>query len=244
MIVMRGKPLSTLKTPTPIRPSRMTPPAKPKPHRLSRGRLAMKQAEVRRRRRAHMPVEHDGSWSLRRETAEVAVPMASRIAARPKPLQFRRQVLAYADAAHEAVGTVTGWLAEHDARVRTAHLAHDEGKRRYAMTTLIDLAPRPALPEITDEMITDGSWVAALVEMVEPINTALSDLLARAFPPGAPALRGQPSRSDRLERLLRETVDRAALTLERALDAEVQSVTPTATAADPRAALAALGIDV
>ncbi|MCA2359581.1 hypothetical protein [Mycobacterium intracellulare] len=204
----------------------------------------MKQADIRRRRRAHMPVVHGGTWSLRREIAEVAGPLASRIAARPMSLQFRRQVLAYADAAHDAVGTVTGWVAERDARNRTAHLAGDEGKRKYAMTTLVDLAPRPALPEITDAMITDGSWVAALTEMVEPIDGALSDLLAHAFPPGAPALRGQLSRSDRLEHLLRETVDRAALALERALEAKVPSTTPAAPVADPRAALAALGIDV
>lgn len=137
-------------------------------------------------------------------------------------------------------------MAERDARRRTEHLADDEGKRRYAITTLVDLASRPALPDITDEMISDGSWVSALTEMVESIDAALSDLLAKAFPPGAPALRGQPSRSDRLERLLRETVDRAALTLERALDAtaEMSSTAPTAPVADPRAELAALGIDV
>lgn len=206
----------------------------------------MDQNTVRRRRRAHMPVVNDGSWSLRREVADVAGPLAARVAARPNPLQLRRQVLAYVDAAHEAVGTVTGWVAERDARRRTEHLGGDEGKRRYAMTTLVDLAPRPALPEVTDEMLADGSWVAALTEMVEPVDGALSDLLAHAFPPGAPALRGQPSRSDRLERLLRETVDRAALTLERALDAaaEMPSAIPTAPAADPRAVLAALGIEV
>jgi len=230
MIAMQGKPLT---------------PKLRKRYRPSRGRLAMKQAEVRRRRRAHLPVVHDGDWSLRREVAEVAGPLAARVAAQPSPLQLRRQVLAVADAAHEAAGTATGWLAEHDARAKTAHLADDDGKRKYAMTTLIDLAPRPALPEITDEMIADGSWVAALTEMVEPIDAALSDLLARAFPPDAPALRGQASRSERLERLLRETVDRAALSLERAMNAAAERpAAPTKTAVDPRAELAALGIDV
>lgn len=203
----------------------------------------MKQAEVRRRRRAHLPVVHDGDWSLRREIAEVAGPLADRVAALPNPVRVRRQALAFADAAHEAAGTVTGWLAEVDARRRTEHLADDEGKRKYAMTTLIDLAPRPALPEIADEMIADGSWVAALVEMVEPQDAALRDLLAHAFPPGAPPLRGQLSRSDRLERLLRETVDRAALSLLRALDAaaERQTTAPTAKP-DPRAELEAMGV--
>ncbi|CDM78543.1 hypothetical protein [Mycobacterium marinum] len=205
----------------------------------------MKQAEVRRRRRAHLPVVHEGKWSLRREIADVAGPLAARVAALPSPVQVRRQVLAYADAAHEAAGTVTGWEAERDARRRTEHLADDEGKRKYAITTLIDLAPRPALPEITDDMITDGSWAAALVDMVEQVDGALSDLLAHAFPPGAPPLRGQLSRSDRLELLLRETVDRAALSLERAVTAAAERpAAPTQPAADPRAELAALGIDV
>lgn len=204
----------------------------------------MKQAEVRRRRRAHLPFVHEGNWSLRREIADVAGPLAARVAALPSPAQLRRQVLAYADAAHEAAGTVTGWLAEVDARRRTEHLVDDEGKRKSAMTTLIDLAPRPVLPEIADEMIADGLWVAALVEMVEPMDAALRDLLAHAFPPGAPPLRGQLSRSDRLESLLRETVDRAALSLQRALDrADTVPSSPTAKA-DPRAELAALGIDV
>ncbi len=204
----------------------------------------MKQSDIRRRRRTHMPVVNDGSWSLRREVADVAGPLAARVAAQSTPLQLRRLVLAYADAAHELAGTATGWLAKRDARTKTAHLADDPGKRRYAMTTLVDLAPRPDLPEITDDMISDGSWAAALVEMVEPVDGALSDLLANAFPPGAPPLRGQPSRSDRLDHLLRETVDRAALSLERALAAaaEKQTAAPTAKP-DPRAELAALGIE-
>lgn len=202
------------------------------------------QGELRRRRRAHLPTVNTGKFSLSREVADVAGPLAAQVAARPNALQFRRHVNAFADAAHEAAGTVTGWEAERDARRRTEHLADDEGKRRYAVTTLIDLAPRPALPEITDEMIADGSWATALTEMVEPIDGALSDLLARAFPPGAPPLRGQPSRSDRLDRLLRETVDRAALSLERALDAAAkQTAVPTAKP-DPRAELEAMGIEV
>ncbi|OBB32575.1 hypothetical protein A5792_02480 [Mycolicibacterium peregrinum] len=202
------------------------------------------QVELRRRRRAHLPTVNTGKFSLSREIADVAGPLAAQVAALPNPLQLRRPILAYADSAHEAAGTVTGWEAERDARRRTEHLADDEGKRRYAVTTLIDLAPRPALPEITDEMIADGSWATALTEMVAPVDAALSDLLARAFPPGAPPLRGQPSRSDRLDRLLRETVDRAALSLERALDAaEKQTPAPTAKP-DPRAELEAMGIEV
>lgn len=204
----------------------------------------MKQNDDRRRRRQHLPTVNTASFSAICEIADVAGPLADQVATLPNPLQLRRPILAYADAAHEFAGTLTGWEAERDARRRTEHLADDPGKRKYAMTTLIDLAPRPALPEITDEMITDGSWVAALVEMVAPVDAALSDLLAHAFGPGAPALRGQMSRSEKLDRLLRETVDRAALSLERALDrADTVPSSPIAKA-DPRAELAALGIDV
>ncbi len=205
----------------------------------------MKQADIRRRRRGHLPVVNDGEFSGSREIADVVGPLAYQVCRLPAPLRLRRQVLGFADATHEFAGTVTGWEAERDARTKTAHLAGDEGKRRAAMTLLIDLAPRPTLPEITDEMIADGSWAAALTEMVEPIDAALSDLLARAYPPGAPPLRGQPSRSDRLDRLLRETVDRAALSLERAIDAAKQRpVAPTKPAVDALAELAALGVEV
>jgi hypothetical protein len=205
----------------------------------------MNQAEIRRRRRGHLPVVNTGRFSASREIADVAGLLAEQIAAQQSPLLLRRPLLAYADAAHEFAGTVTGWAAERDARRRTEHLADDPGKRRYAITTLVDLAPRPALPEISDAMILDGSWATALVEMAEPVDAALSDLLAQAFPPGAPALRGQLSRSEKLEHLLRETVDRAALSLERALAAaaEKQTAAPIAKP-DPRAALSALGIEV
>ena len=205
----------------------------------------MKQAEDRRRRRQHLPTVNTGKFCASSEIANVAGPLAEEVVTLPNPLQLRRPILAYADAAHEFAGTLTGWEAERDARRRTEHLADDPGKRKYAMTTICDLAPRPTLPEITDAMILDGSWVAALVEMVAPIDRQLADLLAHAFGPGAPALRGQLSRSEKLDALLRETVDRAALSLERALDRADTVPTPAPTTKpDPRAELAALGIDV
>lgn len=203
----------------------------------------MDQAEIRRRR-GNLSVDDYRGFSVCREIADVTGPLAAQVAALSSPVQVRRRVLAYADAAHEAAGTMTRWHAERDARRRTEHLADDPGKRKYAMTTICDLAPRPALPEITDEMIADGSWAAALVEMVTPVDGALRDLLATAFPPGAPALRGRPSRSHLLAALLRETVDRAALSLQRALDAADQGPPTPTTKPDPRAELAALGIEV
>ncbi|MBY0397075.1 MAG: hypothetical protein K2X91_11500, partial [Thermoleophilia bacterium] len=57
-----------------------------------------------------------------------------------------------------------------------------------------------------------------------------------------PALRGQASRSDQLERLLSRTIDRAALELSRRLDRDDQADHRQTRPTDPRAELAALGI--
>jgi hypothetical protein len=158
---------------------------------------------------------------------------------------MRRLVLDYADAAHELVSTMTGWLAEVDAQAKTAHLAADPGKRAYATRTLVDLAPRPAAVEITDDMVADGSWAAALVALADGLDAALADLLARSWPPNANELRGQLSRSERLDRLLRETVDRAALALDRGIDrAEAQPTPAPAVPADLRAELESLGVSL
>ncbi|MGV0648759.1 hypothetical protein ABVK35_10245 [Mycobacterium kansasii] len=209
------------------------------------------QGELRQRRRAGLTIGHyGGGWSLAREIAEVTAPLAERIAAAHRPARFSRSpvsVVWLAEAVHEAVGVVVGWVAEADARRRTAHLADEPGKRRYAMTTLVDLAQRPALPEITDAGLETGSWASQLVALTDGIDAPFAALLARAFPPGAPGLRGQPSRSEQLARLLGRTLDRAALELERRLDrdayADHAQTTPTQTETDrARAELAALGV--
>lgn len=205
------------------------------------------QAELRERRRAGLTVGHyGGGWSLAREIAEAVNPLAQRIAAADRPARFAHSMHSVpwlAEATHELVGTVVGWVAERDARAKTAHLADEPGKRRYAMTTLIDLAKRPALPQITDEALADGSWAVSVVAMADGIDTAFSELLAQSYPPGAPALRGQLSRSQQLDALLARTIDRAALELSRRLDRDEHADRRrTTTDPDPRAQLAALGI--
>lgn len=208
------------------------------------------QAELRARRRAGLTVgTYGGDWSLAREIAEVVGPLAERVAAAPRPTRFSRSPVSVtwlAEAVHEAVGVLVGWVAEADARRKTAHLADEPGKRRYAMTTLVDLAQRPALPEITDAALEDGSWAAALVALADGIDAPFAAMLARAYPPGAPGLRGQPSRSEQLARLLGRTLDCAALELERRLDRDAQArhvQTQTETETDrARAELAALGV--
>lgn len=180
------------------------------------------QAEHRERRRIGLPAAHyDGTWSLAREIAEQCTPLAQQIAADARPSRFLRStatVAWLAEVVHEAVGDAVGWVTEGEARAKTKHLANEPGKRKYAITTLVDLAPRPALPEITDDMLASGEWAAALVAMAETVDAEFSALLARSHPPDAPALRGQPSRSDMLARLLARTIDHAALALTRRLD--------------------------
>lgn len=209
------------------------------------------QAELSERRRGGLSVHYTGQFSLTREIALMCEPLARRIAAADRPARFLHAPTAgavptLAEAVHEAVGIVVGWVAERDALAKTAHLAAEPGKRRAAITTLVDLAQRPALPEITDDMLAAGTWAAALTAMAAEVDAAFSDLLARAYPPGASELRGQTSRSDRLVALLRRTIDHAALALERRLDRDERAdySHPVQSTTDPRAELAALGINV
>ncbi|MCV7158471.1 hypothetical protein H7J55_13445 [Mycolicibacterium brisbanense] len=220
------------------------------------GALPVSQAETRRRRLAGLPTVNYGSvsggWSTVAEVAERIGPLAKRIAAAERPGRFSWRgsqvgVHDLVEGVHEIAGDITGWLAEADARAKTKHLAADPGKRRYAMTTLCDLAPRPALPEVTDAMIADGSWAAALTEMVAPLDGPLADLLRRAYPPGAPELRGALSRSERLEKLLRDSLDRPVAELVRRLDrADREAAKPSALAKAEaaRAELEAMGVEI
>ncbi|KAA1431096.1 MULTISPECIES: hypothetical protein [Mycolicibacter] len=203
------------------------------------------QTELRERRRTGLTVGHyAGDWSLAREIADVVRPLAERVAAAPSSARFRLPVAWLAEATHELVGVIVGWIAEADAHAKTAHLANEPGKRKYAMTTLIDLAPRPALPEISRESLDAGSWAAVLTALADDIDGPLSALLGRAYPPNANELRGQTSRSERLARLLAQTLDRAALELERRLDTAQDHPEPTTstTPTDPRAVLAEMGV--
>ncbi|OBF93046.1 hypothetical protein A5773_20070 [Mycobacterium sp. 852014-52450_SCH5900713] len=213
-------------------------------------RIPGRQVDLRQRRRTGLAAGHYGSdWSLAAEIAAVCAPLAQRIAAADRPARFRHSATAgsvpdLAEAVHELVGVVVGWVTEREALAKTAHLAAEPGKRRYAITTLCDLATRPPLPEVTAEALAAGSWSADLVAMAEGVDMSLSDMLSHAWPPGAAALRGQPSRSERLDALLRNTLDRAALALERRLDRDDERPAQIAqtTEPDPRAELAALGI--
>jgi hypothetical protein len=159
---------------------------------------------------------------------------------------FGARVADLADATHELVWAVVGWLAEVDARSRTEHLTDDSGRRAAAIRLLVDLAQRPALPDIGPDELESGQWATALIAMAQPYSGPLSELLARSRPPGAPQLRGLVSRSERLCDLLRE-VDLAAHELSARIEkaeaaAAKRKTTPQQTRAEvARAELRALG---
>lgn len=207
------------------------------------------QAELRDRRRGGLSTAHyGGDWSLSAEIAAICEPLAQRIAAAHKPSRFGHSMHSVPwllEDIHELVGVVVGWVTENDAMRKTAHLKDEPGKRRNAVQALCDLAPRPELPTVTDDDLETGAWAGKAVAMAESVDAAFSALLGRAYPPGANGLRGQPSRSERLESLLGRTLDRAALALEQRLnrdeDASHRESTQTKTER-ARAELEKLGV--
>jgi hypothetical protein len=201
---------------------------------------AFSQAKARKRRRQRLITERlTESFSPSREVIEVAEPLAVRIAelakrqqsqsdVPPVELRFRSLVDAYADAVHECISALIGWEAEAEGRAKTTHLKDEPGKRLNAITRIKDLAQRPELPAISAATIRRGSWPVALAQMAA----------------AADGLRVASSYSDKLNKLLIETIDRAAGDLERRITAaESQPLPAPARSTDPRAELAALGIE-
>lgn len=190
------------------------------------------QPEQCERRRAGLSVTLTRRWSLSSEIAAICDPLAQRAAATPRPAALWREVDALALAVHGLVHSVVGLLAEADAQRRTRHLGIEQ--RGRSVRALVDLAERPALPEITDDTIGDGTWPATLILLAEPYTADLSALLGNAMTSAV---------SDRVLAPLRE-VDAAATSFARRLDrqrprTERPKPNPTDQA---RAELAALGI--
>lgn len=190
------------------------------------------QTELRERRRTGLTVTLGGGWSLAGEIAAVCQPLTA--LDQPRPLSYGRCVDDIADAVHALVHEAVSLLARADAERRTRHLGVDE--RGRSIRAIVDLTPRPALPDITDAMLADGSWAAVLTALADPYSAELADLLGRAATTAV---------SDRLLAALRD-VDRAALTLARRLDRGTQA--PATTPPPPtetdraRAELESLGV--
>ena len=196
----------------------------------------------RERRHKRLITAHlSGGFSPSREVADVAADLERRIVVlcarygRSRldgpsiSMRLRLPVAAFADAVHEFVSTVIGWQAEADGYAKTQRLASEPGKRRYALNLIKDTAQRPELPEISAVSIRRGTWAVALVQMAT----------------AADGLRVVSGYSDRLQRLLIETVDRAAGDLGRKVAAlEQQPVPAAAQATDPRSELERMGISL
>ena len=204
--------------------------------------VAHDQDTNRLRRRQRLSVIYDGRFSLADEIAAISGPLAGRVAALSSPLVLRGPVAEFVAQVGVCVSTVAGWLAEVDARERTTHLSG--GQREDAVRKLVGLATVPQMPEVTDSGLVSGAWVADLVAVALPVGVDLAALLERSHRPNADALRGAVSRSERLEELLRETLDSAAAGLSKKVGwAESQPVSRGAEA-DVRAELEAMGVRV
>jgi hypothetical protein len=204
--------------------------------------LKFGQDENRTRRRQRLSVVYDGRFSLADEIAAVAGDLAGRVAGLPAPVILRSRVADFVAVVGQLVGTVSTWLAEVDAREMTTHLGG--GQREDAVRKIVGLLAKPQMPEVSDAGLASGAWVADCVEVVLPISAEFAALLERSHRPNADALRGVLSRSERLEELLRTTLDRGAAELSKRIDvAESQSVSVSAQA-DVRAELAELGVNL
>ncbi len=164
------------------------------------------QDQMRERRRRRQPVHYRGDFNLATEVAAVCGPVAAEASRLRNPVVLRADIEAVADAVHELLSVVVGLIAAD------RHASHDSLAR--SRQAAADLAVRPAAPAITDAAIISGSWSVALTAWVEPYGGDLAALLGRALPPDHPALRGDPSATDRLAKALR-VFDGAVLTLQR-----------------------------
>ncbi|TSD98880.1 hypothetical protein FOV72_03755 [Gordonia rubripertincta] len=202
------------------------------------------QAELRDRRRKHLPVTYDGRFDLTEEIRAIVGPLADRVATDPHPLAFAVQVDDVVVAVAGSVRTLAVLLAEREARRRTASVPVSH--RGAAVRALVALADKPADPEITDDDIHSGRWAAILTEHAATYSTDLADYLAHAIPPGQ--TRGLLSISEQTEGALRE-IDTAAVNLARRLAyvenlrAQTRDTGTSSTEADrARETLASLGI--
>lgn len=198
------------------------------------------QAEQRRRRRARLTVVYDGAFNLSAEIEDICTPLAQRIAASTNPQAFAGLVDDLSDAVAALVSLAVGWCAEADAMRRCAHLRGYDKER--GIRTLCDLTKRPTVPAITEAGLGTGRWAGRLARIADPYTDSLAALLAWSYPPDHHALRGAPSRSERLEAALRE-VDTAAMAIQRRLDWIDSQPTPRPRPErDPLAELAKLGV--
>lgn len=187
------------------------------------------QGELRRYRQRGRTVILGKTFCLSAEVAAIAGPLAERLAvpgvAAKRPVAAVEAVQAFLDAVHDGLAEAAArWAAEPDARRRTAHLTNAADRAR-SVKHLLDLAPRPVLPEVKRRDVAAGLWASALADGFKPFDKALALRLRDAPRPDDPDMAGRQTLSDHVVLALRQHLDRPARALEHEVGL-IERITP------------------
>lgn len=166
------------------------------------------QAELRLRRRRHLPVSYGRDFDLTEELRAILGAAEAKLATEPCPghSNYIESVTAISDSVRELCDRVGDLINEAKvSRVR-------DTDRPRARAALKALAAKPA-PEITRAALIESRWAQPLTDLARPISGALSDLLGRQ----SDSRRGLATVSDEVVDALR-SLDRTVLDLDRKID--------------------------
>jgi|GEM_PF-5509736 len=145
---------------------------------------------------------------MRTELDSQISPLATRAAASPTPLTLSCSIEALVDAVHEFASAIAALEARADAERKCSHIGIDQ--RGRSIRALVDLAPRPQRPILTDADITSDEWAVLAIGMADAYDAELSRLLGNA---------ASCVVSDRVNTALQE-LDRAVAAFAKRLDAD------------------------
>ena len=166
------------------------------------------QAELRLRRRRHLPVTLDATFDLTEELRAVLGAAEAKLSAEPCPGTpgYQEAVTAISDGVTELCDRARDIIHETKvAKVRDT----DRPRARAALAAFTTTA----VPEVTRQSLIESRWAQPLTDLARPITGPLSGLLGRQVTDR----RGLPSVSDELVDALRG-LDRAVLDLDRRID--------------------------
>lgn len=202
------------------------------------------QDELRDRRRRHLPIQLGATFDLGEELRAILGAAEAKLATEPCPGTpgYQEAVTAISDSVQELCDRVGDLINEAKvAKVR-------DTDRPRARAALKALAAKPT-PEVTRQLLIEGTWADPLASLAQPLSAPLSDLLGRQ----SDSRRGLATVSDEVVDALR-SLDRAvrALTLriDRARSYRSQNrhaaaaANPNADTEAARATLAELGIGI
>ncbi|MBD1318525.1 hypothetical protein [Gordonia hankookensis] len=179
---------------------------------------------------------YDGRFRLADEVAAILAPLADRAGALPRPAMVIAEVSDVVTESALALDRCAAIIADREIAQRTAHIGPYE-RRAAARRELVRTRPRITAPPLTPEMVTSGTWIAALTTLAAPLERPLADALAApvgAIPADSPlpGRRDDGARSDKLVAALR-VIDLAAGELASRLD-RIESVLRSRAATPPR----------